>query len=59
MPVRIAWGEQDRLLLPRQAERAQRAIPSATVTVEPGWGHVPFHDDPDGVARVLLEASSS
>ena len=57
VPVRVAWGAQDRLLLPRQAERARRAIPGATVTVEPGWGHVPFHDDPVGVARVLLEAS--
>jgi pimeloyl-ACP methyl ester carboxylesterase len=59
VPVTIAWGQQDHLLLPRQAERARRAIPSATVTLQPGWGHVPFRDDPDGVARVLLEASSS
>lgn len=59
VPVRIAWGQHDRLLLPRQAERARSAIPDATVTIEPGWGHVPFHDDPDGVARVLLEASAA
>jgi pimeloyl-ACP methyl ester carboxylesterase len=57
VPVTIAWGEQDHLLLPRQAERARQAIPSATVTLEPGWGHVPFYDDPGGVARVLLEAT--
>jgi pimeloyl-ACP methyl ester carboxylesterase len=58
VPVRIAWGAEDRLLLPRQADRARRAIPGAEVTLEPGWGHVPFHDDPDGVARVLLAASA-
>jgi pimeloyl-ACP methyl ester carboxylesterase len=58
VPVRIAWGAQDRLLLPRQAERARRAIPTAQVTVQDGWGHVPFHDDPDGVARGLLETTA-
>jgi pimeloyl-ACP methyl ester carboxylesterase len=24
----------------------------------PGWGHTPTRDDPEGVARVLLEASA-
>ena len=58
VPVTVAWGAQDRLLLPRQAERAGRAIPSARVLMMEGCGHVPFHDDPDQVARVLLEASA-
>jgi pimeloyl-ACP methyl ester carboxylesterase len=58
VPVTIAWGERDRLLLPRQAARAQRAVPSARVLTLRGCGHVPTYDDPDQVARVLLEGSS-
>ncbi len=56
-PVTIAWGEKDRLLLPRQATRAARAIPNARVTTLQGCGHVPFYDDPQQVAGVLLEGS--
>jgi pimeloyl-ACP methyl ester carboxylesterase len=58
VPVTIAWGEHDRLLLPRQARRAQRAIPSARVVTLRGCGHVPTFDDPEQVARVLLEGSA-
>jgi pimeloyl-ACP methyl ester carboxylesterase len=59
VPVTIAWGESDRLLLPRQARRAQRAIPSARVVMLRGCGHVPIPDDPEQVARVLLEGSTA
>jgi pimeloyl-ACP methyl ester carboxylesterase len=58
VPVTIAWGQYDRVLLPRQARRAQRAIPRARVTTLTGCGHVPTYDDPDQVARVLLEGSA-
>lgn len=58
VPVTIAWGEQDHLLIPRQARRAQRAIPHARVLTLPGCGHVPTYDDPEAVARVLLEGSA-
>jgi pimeloyl-ACP methyl ester carboxylesterase len=57
VPVTIAWGERDRLLLPHQAKRAARAIPSARILSLHGCGHVPTYDDPDQVARVLLEGS--
>jgi pimeloyl-ACP methyl ester carboxylesterase len=59
VPVTIAWGEHDRLLLPRQAHRAQTAIPSARVITLRGCGHIPMYDDPEQVARVLLESSST
>jgi pimeloyl-ACP methyl ester carboxylesterase len=59
VPVTIAWGEHDRLLLPRQAARAQREIPRARLLTLCGCGHVPTHDDPEQVARVLLDGSSS
>ena len=56
-PVTIAWGEHDRVLLPRQAPRAARAIPSARLLTLHGCGHVPMSDDPEQVAQVLLEGS--
>ena len=59
VPVTIAWGERDHLLLPHQAKRAARAIPSARMLTLNGCGHVPTYDDPQQVARVLLEGSSA
>lgn len=58
VPVTVAWGEHDRLLLPRQARRAQRAIPAARVITLKGCGHVPTYDDPGQVAEVLLAGSA-
>ncbi len=57
VPVTIAWGEHDRVLLRRQAARAADAIPSARSVTLHGCGHVPTYDDPEQVARVLLEGS--
>ena len=57
-PVTIAWAQRDRLLLPRQAERARRAMPGARHVMLRGCGHVPTWEDPEQVARVLLEGSS-
>jgi pimeloyl-ACP methyl ester carboxylesterase len=59
VPVTIAWGEKDRLLRPRQAARAQRAVPRARLLVLTGCGHVPTYDDPEQVARALLEGSDA
>jgi pimeloyl-ACP methyl ester carboxylesterase len=58
-PVTVAWGEKDRVLLyTRQSARAKRRLPSARHVTLTGCGHVPTWDDPEQVARVLLEASS-
>jgi pimeloyl-ACP methyl ester carboxylesterase len=57
VPTTIAWGDRDRLLLPRQARRAYRQIPHAKVLMLWDCGHVPTYDDPDQVAGVLLEGS--
>lgn len=57
-PTTVAWGDRDRLLIfSRQAPRARRALPSARHVVLHGCGHVPTWDDPEQVARVILEAS--
>jgi len=58
VPVTIAWGEQDRLLLPRQAERAERMMPGARMVVLRGCGHVPMADDPDQVAKAIRAGSA-
>lgn len=53
-PVTIAWGDRDLLLLYRQSRRARRVLPWARHVTLHGCGHVPFHDDPEQVAAVLL-----
>ncbi|WP_329015238.1 alpha/beta fold hydrolase [Streptomyces sp. NBC_00690] len=58
VPVTIAWGTRDRLLLRRQGVRAKGIIPGARLVRLPGCGHVPMNDDPALVARVLLDGSS-
>ena len=58
VPVTIAWGDKDRLLLPRQAKRAGKQIPRARLVTLTDCGHVPMYDDPEQVARVLLQGSA-
>ena len=53
-PATVAWGDRDKLLLPRQAERARQAIPQARHVWLPGCGHVPMVDDPETTARAIL-----
>ncbi|QLE70892.1 alpha/beta hydrolase [Streptomyces rectiverticillatus] len=57
VPVTIAWGTRDRLLLRRQGVRAKKVIPEARLVRLPGCGHVPMNDDPALVARVILDAT--
>ncbi|UFQ13921.1 MULTISPECIES: alpha/beta fold hydrolase [Streptomyces] len=55
LPVTVAWGTRDRLLLRRQGVRAKHTIPGARLVRLPGCGHVPMNDDPALVARVILD----
>ncbi|MFH8448898.1 alpha/beta fold hydrolase [Streptomyces fungicidicus] len=57
IPVTVAWGARDRLLVPRQGVRAKQIIPRARLVRLPGCGHVPMNDDPALVARVILDGS--
>jgi pimeloyl-ACP methyl ester carboxylesterase len=54
VPVTVAWGTRDRILLHRQAARARQALPGARHVDLPGCGHVPMSDDPELVASVIL-----
>ncbi|MFF4984962.1 alpha/beta fold hydrolase [Streptomyces sp. NPDC001046] len=56
-PVTVAWGDRDRLLVPRQGVRAKTVIPQARLVRLRGCGHVPMNDDPALVARVVLDGS--
>ena len=52
VPVTLAWGELDGVV-----SRPRRELPAAVRTVLlAGCGHIPTWDDPEQVARVLLEA---
>ncbi len=59
VPVTVAWGARDYLLPRWQARRAARALPGARVFTLPGCGHLTPYDDPERVARVLLEGSEA
>ena len=55
VPVTIAWCEHDRLVGPPKESRRPAG---ARFLVLPGVGHTPMWDDPELVARTLLEGSA-
>jgi pimeloyl-ACP methyl ester carboxylesterase len=56
-PVTVAWGEKERIL-PAKARRRDE-LPAGTRYVElPGVGHLMMWDDPELVARTILEGSA-
>ncbi|MGH3322461.1 MAG: alpha/beta fold hydrolase [Streptosporangiaceae bacterium] len=58
VPTTVAWGEKDRILPPRQVRLARRRLPDARFVRLPGCGHVPMIDDPELVAKVILQATA-
>ena len=59
IPVTVAWGRRDVLTFYwTQSREARRSLPWARHVTLPGCGHVPFHDDPRLLARVLIEGSA-
>lgn len=58
VPVTVAFGKRDRLI-PARARRREE-LPAQTRWLEPeGCGHVPFWDDPDLIARIILEGTAT
>lgn len=57
VPVTVAFGTRDRVLLPGVARRRDQLPDRARDVRLPGCGHVPMFDDPDAVAALLLRAS--
>jgi pimeloyl-ACP methyl ester carboxylesterase len=57
-PVTIGWGRHDRLCLPRQANRAMAAFPSARLHWFEHSGHFPHWDEPEATAKLILSATA-
>lgn len=53
VPTTIAWGDHDKLLLPRQGERAKERLPHVSHIPLPDCGHVPMLDNPRLVVEVI------
>jgi pimeloyl-ACP methyl ester carboxylesterase len=54
VPVTVAWGEKDRLI-PAKARRRDELPEHAQIVDLPDCGHVPMWDDPELVARTILD----
>lgn len=57
VPVTIAWGEHDKLLVPWLARRARAALPQANHVTLRGCGHLPTWDSPEQVAGAIRSAA--
>ncbi|MGO9754616.1 MAG: alpha/beta fold hydrolase [Solirubrobacteraceae bacterium] len=55
-PVLLAWGTRDRMIpSPRYSQRLRNLLPNAEWVDLPGVGHIPMVDDPELVARTIIE----
>jgi pimeloyl-ACP methyl ester carboxylesterase len=58
-PVRIAYSTRDRLLhWPEHYTRIRRQLPDADYVALEGLGHLPMWDDPELIARTILEITA-
>lgn len=57
VPVTIAWAGRDRILARPRVADLRKVAPGGVFRLLPRCGHVPMNDDPELVARVLLEGS--
>ena len=53
-PTLLIWGDQDRLVDVRIADRTRRAIHGSRLLVLPGVGHVAMMEDPQTTARAIV-----
>lgn len=59
-PVRIAYGAKDRLVKwPSCYQRMKRILPDVEYMALEDMGHIPMWDDPDQVARAVLEVTTA
>jgi pimeloyl-ACP methyl ester carboxylesterase len=58
VPVTVAFGSRDRLLLRRQSRHLEQLPAEPTIASLPGCGHVPMADDPCLVARLIVDSAS-
>jgi pimeloyl-ACP methyl ester carboxylesterase len=55
MPLFVLWCDHDRVMHPSGVEVIQRALPSASVKVMKGCGHLPHTERPDEAGRLYHE----
>ena len=55
MPTLIVWGERDHTIPLEHGRRAHLAIPGSRLRTLPAAAHFPNLEDPEGLARELLE----
>ncbi len=52
-PVLVVWGERDRMVFSKGAERIVEALPETEVAMLPKCGHCPQIEEPDRLAELL------
>jgi pimeloyl-ACP methyl ester carboxylesterase len=58
-PMRLVWGTGDRLLpMKAYSARWRKMLPEADWVEIEGAGHVPMFDEPDAVARAILDVTA-
>jgi pimeloyl-ACP methyl ester carboxylesterase len=59
VPVTVAFGSRDRLLLRRAWRRVDQLPPDTRVGALPGCGHLPMADDPAAVVALVTASAGS
>ncbi|MHB8657399.1 MAG: alpha/beta fold hydrolase [Solirubrobacteraceae bacterium] len=54
LPVLLVWGDRDRLVFHRGADRVLSAVPGSRLEVLPGIGHCPQVEAPERLVELLL-----
>jgi pimeloyl-ACP methyl ester carboxylesterase len=58
-PIRLVWGTRDRILpMGRYSQHWRSVLPGAEWIELGGLGHVPMFDDPETVARSILDVTT-
>ncbi len=57
VPLTVAWGDGERLI-PRKARRQDELPPHTETVTLSGCGHLPFWDNPEQVARTILDTTA-
>ena len=58
MPVTVAWGDKERLIPAKARLRGELPLHTHFVTL-PDCGHSPMWDEPELVARAILEGAAT
>jgi pimeloyl-ACP methyl ester carboxylesterase len=53
VPVKLVWGDRDRIFPLERAQALQRVLPGSVLSVVEGCGHTPVEEHPDRVAQEI------